>query len=404
MSKTWSLVPLGHVLKQAARFESRDILREYHFAGTYSFARGIFAGERKLGAEFKLDKIQRIKSGDFVYCKIMAWEGAFGVVPPEADNCVMSGAFVVYEVDSTQVEQKFLDYYFKLPHVWKSIGSGSTGTNVRRRSLHPTQFEEAKILLPPLPEQHRIIARIEELAAKIEEARGLRRQAVEEAEALIASRSTELFEDMGKLSGVAIRTLGENSSNPIQIGPFGAQLHRSEFVEDGVPVLNVGNVWPTGLRLENVDHVTPEKAMQLKRYTIQHDDLLFARSGATLGKVCVVPQSCDGWLMSGHLFRVRFDQERCGPRFAFMCLRDVHRIREQVFGQVRGATRPGFNTTLLGNVELPRLPLPEQHRIVTYLDGLQKKVDALKRLQVETSAELNALLPSVLDKAFKGEL
>ena len=151
MSKTWSLVPLGHVLKQAARFESRDILREYHFAGTYSFARGIFAGERKLGAEFKLDKIQRIKSGDFVYCKIMAWEGAFGVVPPEADNCVMSGAFVVYEVDSTQVEQKFLDYYFKLPHVWKSIGSGSTGTKVRRRSLHPTQFEEAKILLPLSP-------------------------------------------------------------------------------------------------------------------------------------------------------------------------------------------------------------------------------------------------------------
>jgi len=49
-------------------------------------------------------------------------------------------------------------------------------------------------------------------------------------------------------------------------------------------------------------------------------------------------------------------------------------------------------------------PLPEQHRIVAYLDGLQVQVNALKRLQAETAAELDALLPSVLAKAFRGEL
>ena len=43
-------------------------------------------------------------------------------------------------------------------------------------------------------------------------------------------------------------------------------------------------------------------------------------------------------------------------------------------------------------------------RIVTYLDGLQAKVDALKKLRAETAAELNALMPSILDKVFKGEL
>jgi hypothetical protein len=49
-------------------------------------------------------------------------------------------------------------------------------------------------------------------------------------------------------------------------------------------------------------------------------------------------------------------------------------------------------------------PLPEQRRIVGELDTLQAKVDGLKRLQGETAAELDALLPSILDKAFKGEL
>jgi type I restriction enzyme, S subunit len=178
----------------------------------------------------------------------------------------------------------------------------------------------------------------------------------------------------------------------------------SEFVEEGIPVLNVGNVWPTGLRFDNLDHVSPEKATRLQRYTVRQNDLLFARSGATLGKVCVVPAYCDNWLMTGHLFRVRFDRQRCEPRFAFIALRDVCGIRDQVFGQIRGATRPGFNTTLLGNVELPLPPLSEQRRIVTYLDNLQAKIDALKHLQAETVAELDALLPAVLDKAFKGEL
>ena len=63
-----------------------------------------------------------------------------------------------------------------------------------------------------------------------------------------------------------------------------------------------------------------------------------------------------------------------------------------------------LETPKLLNFEIPVPPLPEQHRIVAYLDDLQAKVDALKRLQAETAAELDALLPSILDKAFNGEL
>jgi type I restriction enzyme, S subunit len=50
------------------------------------------------------------------------------------------------------------------------------------------------------------------------------------------------------------------------------------------------------------------------------------------------------------------------------------------------------------------LPLPEQRRIVAELDALQTQVDSLKRFQAETAAELDTLLPAILDKAFKGEL
>jgi type I restriction enzyme S subunit len=68
----------------------------------------------------------------------------------------------------------------------------------------------------------------------------------------------------------------------------------------------------------------------------------------------------------------------------------------------------GFRLTELNVADMRRVPVPvpplaEQCRIVAYLGGLQAKVDALKKLQAETAAELDALLPSVLDRAFRGE-
>jgi len=48
--------------------------------------------------------------------------------------------------------------------------------------------------------------------------------------------------------------------------------------------------------------------------------------------------------------------------------------------------------------------LDEQQRIVTYLDGLQAKVNELRELQSASGEELSALMASILDKAFKGEL
>ncbi|MFZ6026594.1 MAG: restriction endonuclease subunit S [Chloroflexota bacterium] len=64
---------------------------------------------------------------------------------------------------------------------------------------------------------------------------------------------------------------------------------------------------------------------------------------------------------------------------------------------------PSFNTTLLSQVKLPLPPLDEQRRIVTCLDSLQAQVSALRAQQESTRRDLESLLPSVLDRAFKGE-
>jgi type I restriction enzyme, S subunit len=127
-----------------------DPLEEYHFAGVYSFGRGVFQGQRKLGSEFAYPKLTRLRARNFVYPKLMAWEGALGVVPPECDGLVVSTEFPVFEIDAKVLLPEVVDTYFRSPELWPSLSGQSGGTNVRRRRLNPNDFLNLQV---PWPDQ-----------------------------------------------------------------------------------------------------------------------------------------------------------------------------------------------------------------------------------------------------------
>lgn len=404
MRAAWPRESLGELIRLERRPVEVIADRNYQEIGTYSYGRGIFHKRPRCGLEVGDKDLFLMKEGDLILQITFAWEGAIALCSKAEDGLCGSVRYPTYRVDESRCFAPFLVKYLCTRQGLDQIGRICPGSAGRNRVLALKRLPEINVPLPPLDEQRRIVERIEILAAKVEAARGLRDHSAEEVEAIAAAQTTKIFDTLNDHPRKDLSSLGVNGENPIQIGPFGAQLHASEFVPEGVPVLKVGNVWPTGLRLQSLDYVTPSKAAQLRRYEIKADDLLFARSGATLGKVCLVPPECDGWLMTGHLFRVRFDPKQVFNRYAFAALRGAKQLHDQVFGQVRGATRPGYNTTLLGSVQLPLPPLDKQRRIVAELDALQAKVDAVKALQTETSVELDAMLPAILDKAFKGEL
>lgn len=87
-----------------------------------------------------------------------------------------------------------------------------------------------------------------------------------------------------------------------------------------------------------------------------------------------------------------------------MGLATVKVLYKAAWAGATGSAQPTIPLKAIRALEIPLPPLSEQRHIVAYLDDLQAEVDGLKQLQIETEAELNALLPSILDKAFKGEL
>ena len=396
MSDQWPRVKLGDVLHRVERFEPRDELTEYPFAGTYSFARGIFVGERKLGSTFALPKVQRIRAGDFIYCKIMAWEGAFGIAPKEADNCVMSGAFVVYELNRERIDEKLLDYFFKVPDHWQNIGSQSSGTNVRRQSLHPTQFEKAEIPLPPLSEQRRVVARIEELAVQIHEARTLRHQAAEEAETLWECGASKVFD----------RATEDNPIRPlaglVTICGGGTPSKSDPFYWEGkIPWITPKDMKRRELS-DAIDHISEHATQETAAKLIKSGAVLVVVRGMILAHtfpsaVLRAPAAINQDM------KALIPKKELLPEFLCALFWASNSRMLELVEKSTHDTRKFETNKLLGtNIVVP--PLPEQRRIVSELDALQTEVDALKRQQAETAAELDALLPAILDKAFKSEL
>jgi type I restriction enzyme S subunit len=152
----------------------------------------------------------------------------------------------------------------------------------------------------------------------------------------------------------------------------------------------------------------PRTLEPLPEYEVRPGDFLMSRANtsALAGACAVVGATRPKLILSDKHFRFIFrDDPEIVRRYLDLVLKS-HALRRQI---ERGAT--GTSSTMKNISKdkvlallVPSQPLPEQRRIVAHLDALQAQADALQSLQSETAAELDALLPAVLAKAFAGEL
>jgi type I restriction enzyme S subunit len=151
-----SLVPISDLVQLREPDVTVDRCASYDFAGVYSFGRGVFRAGTKTGMDFAYPRLSTLHTGDFTYPKLMAWEGALGVVPPECDGCVVSTEFPVFEVLHDRVLPEVLDVHFRNPSIWPLLAGASTGTNARRRRLNPSDFLAYQFPLPSRSVQARV--------------------------------------------------------------------------------------------------------------------------------------------------------------------------------------------------------------------------------------------------------
>ena len=398
-NESWPFVPLGKIITHRKEFIQINDLKAYKRCRVQLHAQGIVLRDTVFGAEIKTKKQQVCHSGEFLVAEIDAKVGGFGIVSESLEEAIVSSHYFLFTLDERSLDRRFLDYFIRTRSFRDQItAQGSTNY----AAIRPEDVLSYEIPLPPIDEQRRIVVRIEELAARIEEARELRRRAMEETDALVATTISNLhFEDT---CWSTVKNLVDNKKCAVRSGPFGSQLHHDEFVDSGVAAIGTRDVQVNRFILISGWHITLEKFEKFKRYQVFPGDVLTTIVGASIGRFCVVPNDVPLAFTTKHVMALTLNRNIAEPRFVTYMLNFHTKCRKSIFSQTEGSAQPSLNATKVLKSKIPLPSLSEQGHIVAYLDGMQSQLATLRRHQSETAAALAALLPAVLERAFRNEL
>ena len=185
-----------------------------------------------------------------------------------------------------------------------------------------------------------------------------------------------------------ISTLGDivaRGGGSIQTGPFGSQLHASDYVDHGIPSIMPQNIANDRISEEGIARITEEDAKRLSKYRVRKGDIIYSRRG-DVERRALVRQEHDGWLCGTGCLKVSFGHGLVVPEYAAFYLSHPA-SRSWVVQHAVGATMPNLNTSILSALPFVLPPISEQKRIASALGSLDEKIE-LNRQMNETLEEM----------------
>ncbi|MEK7079500.1 MAG: restriction endonuclease subunit S [Patescibacteria group bacterium] len=163
----------------------------------------------------------------------------------------------------------------------------------------------------------------------------------------------------------------------IQTGPFGSQLHQSDYKPVGTPIITVEHLGENKILHDNLPLVGDEDKERLKKYILQEGDIVFSRVGS-VDRRAYVSNREHGWMFSGRCLRVRTNGDLAYSKYLSYYF-GQESFKEYIRMIAVGATMPSINTEILSGIEVVLPSLPEQKSIASILSSLDDKIDLLHR-------------------------
>lgn len=195
-------------------------------------------------------------------------------------------------------------------------------------------------------------------------------------------------------AGWELTTLGgvcERGGGDIQTGPFGSQLHASDYVSAGIPSIMPQNIGDNRVVVDGIARISEADARRLDRYLVRPGDIVYSRRG-DVERRALIRDEQDGWLCGTGCLRVRLGTGVVDPAFAAFYLAHPA-VRAWITQHAVGVTMPNLNTAILSAVPFLLPPLPEQHRIASILGSFDDKI--------ELNRCMNRTLESIARSIFK---
>lgn len=170
----------------------------------------------------------------------------------------------------------------------------------------------------------------------------------------------------------------------VKTGPFGTQLSADEYVDEGVPIINVKNIGYGSILAEDLDFVPESVADRLSVHRLKLDDIVFGRKGA-VDKHAIITDEYVNWVQGSDCIRVRSNPEINSRYLNYLF--DSTYFGSYVMLYAVGATMPSMSSDILLNARILVPPVNEQRDIAVHLDRQCEKINAIlanKRAQLDT--------------------
>lgn len=391
MNLGWPEVPIGDAAIPVNRLEQPSPGMIYRQVGVRLWGEGAYERGPVDGGQTQYKTLNRTEEGDIIVNKIWARNGSVSVITKNSAGCYVSAEFPLFRPILTKLDPKWFYWITKTRWFWNYCDFQSRGTSGKNR-IRPEKFLAIKIPLPPLEEQRRIVAKVERLAAKIEEAQELRRQADSELDALLIAMAHR-----ADLDETAKRREGWNE---VALGDVIRQVQDAHTVEPEANYPNFG-IYSFGRGLFAKAPIQGIATSAKTLYRVHSGQFIYSRLFAFEGAYGMVSDEFDSCFISNEYPTFDCNNDLVSAEFLYAYFKSPAVWRKisagsKGLGDRRQRVQP--EEILAHRLMLP--PLNWQNRI----QSVMTEVSVLQRFQGETAAELDALLPSILDKAFKGEL
>ncbi|HGM8012559.1 TPA: restriction endonuclease subunit S [Pseudomonas aeruginosa] len=178
----------------------------------------------------------------------------------------------------------------------------------------------------------------------------------------------------------------------VQTGPFGSQLHASDYVAEGIPSVMPQNIGDNKILEGNIARITEADAQRLSKYRLRKGDIIYSRRG-DVERRALVRESEEGWLCGTGCLRIRFGEGIVYPKYAAHYLGHPA-VREWIVRHAHGATMPNLNTTILSELPFVLPPWAVQVSIGDAIELYDQKIDLNRHINQTLEAMAQAIFKS----------
>lgn len=351
----------------------------------------------------RTDMSALVKKNDFIFADTSEdLEGCGNCVYNDFDGSLFAGYHTII-FRSRQAKAKYFAYLF-LTDCWRSqIRKVASG--VKLYSITQKILKETSIIIPPLSEQKKIADFLDAKCADIDQIRADIEKQIEiltnYKKSVITEAVTKGLDPKVKLKDSGIEWIGKipehweiwrlgalasKKAYSMVDGPFGSDMKNEEYVDEGVPIVQLTNIKPFIHYTESLKFITEEKHQQLIRHTAESGDIVIAKM-MPAGRACILSDLYNEYVVAADAIRFKVD-EKNEKRFILYALNTYCMTECELVS--KGSTRVRISLEIARKLNLAMPPFPEQKAIASYLDQKCSEIDAAiaeKQKQLETLEE-----------------